>query len=83
MLLSIIRRFLIANAVWYEGDDKWVVTKLTSRLFEQWCYLRIVEAFRKCGLELREWAGMISRNTAARFILRFRPWFDIRRDAFG
>ena len=71
MLLSIIRRFLIANAVWYEGDDKWVVTKLTSRLFEQWCYLLIVEAFRKCGLELREWTNALREHLRSRFILDF------------
>jgi len=71
MLLSVIRRFLIANAVWYEGDDNWVVTKLTSRLFEQWCYLRIVEAFRNCGLELREWTDALREHLRSRFILDF------------
>ncbi len=71
LLLQIIRQFLLENTVWYEGDDSPVVTKLTSRLFEQWSYLRIVEAFRACGLELREWTDALRQNLRSRFILDF------------
>jgi hypothetical protein len=70
-LLSVIRRYLISNAVWYEGDEMSTITKLTSRLFEQWCYLRIVEAFRGCGLELQEWTNALRDNTRSHFILDF------------
>lgn len=70
-LLHLIRRFLLANAVWSEGDELSAVTKLTSRLFEQWCYLRIVEAFRACGLELREWNEALRENLSSKFILDF------------
>jgi hypothetical protein len=69
--LRIIRPFLVANAVWYEGDDTSAVTKLTSRLFEQWAYLRVVEAFRRCGLDLREWTDVLRQNLRSRFILDF------------
>ena len=71
MLLQIIRQFLLTNALWYEGDQLSAVTKLTSRLFEQWCYLRIVDAFRECGLELREWNDALRQNLRSRFILDF------------
>lgn len=70
-VLHIIRRFLLAHAVWLEGEEMSAVTKLTSRLFEQWCYLRIVEAFRACGLELGEWSDALRQNLRARFILDF------------
>jgi hypothetical protein len=69
--LSVIRSFLLKNAIWYEGDEVSAITKLTSRLFEQWCYLKLVEAFRCCGLELREWTDVIRNNLASRFIIDF------------
>lgn len=70
-LLSVIRQFLLENAVWYEGDDASTITKLTSRLFEQWCYLKVVEAFRICGLDLREWTDVLRQNLRSRFTLDF------------
>jgi len=66
-----MRRFLIANAVWYSGSEQTTITKLTSRLFEQWCYLRVIEAFRVCGLELREWTDALRENLRSRFLLDF------------
>ena len=71
LLLSLIRRFLLANAIWYQGHEVSEVTKLTSRLYEQWCYLKIVEAFRQCGLDLREWTDALRQNLHSRFILDF------------
>ena len=70
-LLSVIRRFLLDNAVWYEGDETSAITKLTSRLFEQWCYLKVVEAFRQSGLDLREWTDALRQHLRSRFILDF------------
>ena len=70
-LLSVIRQFLLENAVWYEGHEMAEVTKLTSRLYEQWCYLKIIEAFRQCGLDLREWTDALRQNLRSRFILDF------------
>lgn len=66
-----IRRFLLGNALWYEGDEMSAVTKLTSRLFEQWCYLQTVEAFRACGLDLREWGDALRQNVQSRLLLDF------------
>jgi|GEM_PF-2447388 len=70
-VFDLIRRFLISNAVWYDGNDQTTITKLTSRLFEQWCYLRIIEAFRKSGLELREWTDALRENLRSRFLVDF------------
>jgi hypothetical protein len=67
----LIRRFLLKNSLLYEGDELSAVTKLTSRLFEQWCYLSIVEAFRLCGLELQEWSDALRQNLRTQFILDF------------
>ena len=70
-VLNLIRRFLLANSVWCDGYDMSAVAKLTSRLFEQWCYLQTVEAFRACGLELREWSDALRKNLRSRFVLDF------------
>ena len=70
-LMILMRAFLLQNAVWYEGDDVSAVTKLTWRIFEQWCYLRIVDAFRGCGLDLREWSDALRQNLRSRFIVDF------------
>ncbi|RJP33369.1 MAG: hypothetical protein C4547_12350 [Phycisphaerales bacterium] len=67
--LDVIRRFLIEHAFAYEGEELLAVTKLTSRLFEQWCYFQIVEAFRGCGLELREWTDALRDSLRSRFIV--------------
>ena len=71
LVAHIIRQFLLSNAVWYEGDEQSDVTKLTSRLFEQWCYLRTIEGFRACGLVLKEWNDALRQNLKSRFILDF------------
>ncbi|MCC2671013.1 MAG: hypothetical protein K0Q72_3484, partial [Armatimonadetes bacterium] len=70
-LLSIIQGFLVRNTLSYHGDDFSAVTKLTSRLYEQWCFLRIVDAFRTAGLDLREWNEALRQNLLSRFILDF------------
>jgi hypothetical protein len=66
-----LRRFLLTYAVWYEGEANAAITKLTSRLFEQWCYLRIIESFRQCGVTLGEWSDALRQNLRSRFILDF------------
>ena len=71
MLWGVIRGFLLANAIWHEGDEMSAVTKLTSRLFEQWCYLQIVEEFRACGLDLSEWTDALRQSLQSRFLLDF------------
>jgi hypothetical protein len=52
---AVIPRFLLEHTRWFEGSHYDEVTKLTWRLFEQWTFLRIVEAFGIIGLDLREW----------------------------
>lgn len=71
VVLQIVRQFLLTNAVWYHGDGRSDVTKLTSRLFEQWAYLRVVEGFRSSGLQLREWDDALRQSIKSRFILDF------------
>lgn len=70
-LFHIIHSFLAKGALEYEGDDFSGVTKLTSRLFEQWCFLRIIDAFRAAGVELREWAETLRYHRLSRFLLDF------------
>lgn len=70
-LLLVIRRFLEHHAQWYEGEQASAVTKLTWRIFEQWTFLRIVDAFRNAGAELREWTDALRGNLRSRFIVDF------------
>lgn len=70
-LLLIMRRFLIEHAQWYEGDDYSSITKLTWRIFEQWTFLRVVEAFRLAGVNLREWTDVLRQNLRSRFLIDF------------
>ena len=47
--------------------------KESWRLFEQWCFLRLVEAFRRAGLPFSKWEdslGLLSLKS--RFVLDFR-----------
>ena len=69
--LSLMHRFLLGNAIHFEGDAYAAVTKLTSRLFEQWCYLQIVDGFRACGLDLQDWDNSLKRQTGDRFTVDF------------
>ena len=70
-LFLIIRHFLVKYAQWYEGDEYSSITKLTWRIFEQWAFLRVVDAFRTAGVELREWTDALRQNLHSRFIIDF------------
>ena len=66
-----ICNFIASKGVWHDGTESSVVTKLTSRLFEQWCFLQIVESFRNFGLPLKEWASVLNQEHQSKFIMDF------------
>ncbi|MEQ9379593.1 MAG: DUF2357 domain-containing protein [Pirellulales bacterium] len=70
-LLNTISTFLLRHAAWYNGPDYSLVTKLTSRMFEHWTFLRIVNAFRLAGLDLCEWTDALRHNLRSRFLIDF------------
>ena len=45
--------------------------KLTSTLFEQWCFLRIVEGFRHAGIVFTPWEEVIQRRATSQFMIDF------------
>jgi hypothetical protein len=45
--------------------------KLTSVLFEQWCFLRLVEGFRRAGILFAPWQEAIRRRAASQFMIDF------------
>jgi len=45
--------------------------KLTSVLFEQWCFLRVVEGFRRAGIFFTPWEEAIRRRAASQFMIDF------------
>jgi hypothetical protein len=70
-LLRVIRSFLLSHALGYEGEDFSGVVKLTSRLFEQWCFLKIVDEFRASGLDLQDWGDVLRSHIQSMFVLDF------------
>jgi hypothetical protein len=70
-LLSVIRSYLLSNGVLYEGDAFTTVSKLTSRLFEQWNFLRIVDAFRGAGLQMEGWQEQFGDLSESRYTVDF------------
>jgi hypothetical protein len=45
--------------------------KLTSVLFEQWCFLRLVEGFRRAGVLFMPWEDAMRRRAASQFMIDF------------
>lgn len=70
-VFDLLSRFLFKHAVWLEGESTSAVSKLTSRLFEQWSLLQLVEAFREAGLVLREWDATLRDYLHSMFIIDF------------
>lgn len=64
-------RHLRHHAQWVEGDSFNNIGKLTSTLYEQWCYLRIVDAFRDADVQLADWNGNIDDPSKGRFTIDF------------
>lgn len=70
-VIGVIQDYLVKSAVWTEYDADEVVAKLTHRLFEQWCFIRIVDAFREAGLALEEWRDEMRQHLVSQFVLDF------------
>lgn len=61
--------FLQAHALWVPGGHGRVVAKLTSRLFEHWVLMRLIDALRDNGLQLRSWEEVLEGSRTSRFTL--------------
>jgi len=70
-LFAVMRRFLENHADWYRAGDYALTVKLTWRMYEQWVFLRIVNAFRAAGVDLREWTDALRQNVHSRFVIDF------------
>lgn len=67
----LLQGYLAISEVGLGNHASGSMTKLTSRLFEQWCFLKVVDSFRLAGLELREWSDALRQHLLARFVLDF------------
>jgi len=70
-LENLMIRHLRGHANWIEGDSFNNIGKLTSTVYEQWCYLKIVDAFREAGVEMEDWNGSIDHTAKGRFTIDF------------
>lgn len=70
-LEELMVRHLRHHAQWVEGDSFNNIGKLTSTLYEQWCFMMIVDAFRDAGVQLTDWNGNIDDVSKGRFTIDF------------
>lgn len=70
-LENLMIRHLRDHANWVEGDSFNNIGKLTSTVYEQWCYLKIVDAFREAGVQMEDWNGSIDHTAKGRFTIDF------------
>ncbi len=68
---DIIDRYLSSSSFWVGNAPGEAITKLSSRMYEQWVLLRLVEAFRGCGLEFKLWDEALQTSMNDRFTIDF------------
>lgn len=69
----LIRNYLSEAAIWF-GDNKDAgdsTVKLTSRLYEHWVFLRMVDSFRSAGANLNPWKDFLRDTIRSHFTLEF------------
>lgn len=68
-LVRAVRNTALAQV---EGSSFIATGKDTGRLFEQWSFLHLIEAFRRAGLELGDWDHGLRLHVKSRFVIDFR-----------
>lgn len=72
--LTVMQEFLRAGTIWL-GDARGVTEgtiKATSRLYEHWVFLRLVDAFRAVGVDLEPWGDFLRKFVESRYTLEFQ-----------
>lgn len=67
----IINRFFLNDFEWNDPNDDFF-TKTTSRIYEQWVLIQIINAFRNCGLNFQSWDEIIADMLLKQFGLDFQ-----------
>ena len=68
---SIIEQFLLSSSIWLGEESTDTITKLSSRMYEQWVFLVIVESLRQQGLEFTGWEKILHDSIQNRFTIDF------------
>lgn len=71
--LRVMREYLASASFWF-GDRPQsadATVKLTSRLYEHWVFLRLVDAFRAAGAKLSPWDEFLRESVRSHFTLEF------------
>ncbi|MDF7800015.1 DUF2357 domain-containing protein [Pontiellaceae bacterium B1224] len=68
---DVIDRYLSSSSFWVGNAPGESITKLSSRMYEQWVLLRLVEDFRGCGLEFKLWDEALQTSKNDRFTIDF------------
>lgn len=68
---ALMREFLASSLVWAGDDGESATLKLTSRLYENWVFIQLVDAFRSNGLSFEPWNRVLSETSSSRFTIDF------------
>ena len=75
---DIMDRYMGTAQFWTGDGDGAATTKLSSRMYEQWVLMGLVEAFREQGLELAPWEEALSTSVRERFTIDFERGLEFR-----
>jgi hypothetical protein len=75
---DVIDRYMNAAHFWTGDGDGAAITKLSSRMYEQWVLMGLVEAFREQGLALAPWEDVLSTSVRERFTIDFERGLEFR-----
>lgn len=67
----LINDFLGSSMVWCSDRGKDATLKLTSRAYENWVFMKLVDSFRAIGLELEPWDEFFRNSASKRFTIDF------------
>jgi hypothetical protein len=62
-------QYLTEASIWMGDGIGDATLKLTSRMYEQWVFIRLVDAFRRCNINLEPWHEVIRNSIDNRFTI--------------
>ncbi len=71
-VFALMRDYLMAAGQFHDCRGDTAVRKLTSRLFEQWSFLHIVNAFRPHLREMNGWSASLASDVRSLYVIDFR-----------
>lgn len=67
----LMEKFLRSSSFWTGDDPGDAMAKLSSRMYEQWVFISLVDAFRKLGLAFTGWEEVLRESGKRKFVIDF------------